>query len=90
MIYIYKKDDNNLSVCYTMDDIYVCVIHNLDMENNIAYYMNVEKIYFTIIFNNGVISIIDKLDDEVDYSGAYRKESGLTMKELENLKYPIF
>jgi len=73
-----------------MGDKYVCIMHNLDMEKDRAYYINIDNPYFTILFNNNVISIIDKFDDEVDYSGAYRKESGLTMDELMNLKYPIY
>ena len=90
VVYLYKKDETKLSICYTLKEQFSCMIHEFEQENKIASFPKSDNQLFKVEIFDGGIRVYDNDGNDTDYTGEYQKESSLTVKELQNLKYPIY
>lgn len=87
-LYMYQKNDEEVSTCVVNNKDYLCVLLNIEDQSKL-YEKNVNK--YTIIINDeNSIEIIDSINTKKNYSGVYTKISQFTIKELEKFNYPMY
>jgi hypothetical protein len=88
-IYVYQKNDLDISVCYVReDDKFLCMIHVVDSEDkNSINFAPRGIIMITAKYDDDKVVVIDNYNQgEINYSGEYVKKSNITLDKIEELK----